>query len=423
MTRTLLLTGLRDLVRRPLHTGLMVLGVALGVAVVIAIDLANTSAKRGFQRSTEAVTGRATHHVLGGPLGLPQDVFRRIRVEAGLRASTPVVEGHAVALDLDRQPLHVLGLDPLSDAPFRDHLGGGSLAEPGFARVFVDPRAAVIGSALAARYGLALGSPLRLQVQDRIETLEVAGIAHAATTEEEEALESVVLLDVGAAQRLFRLGDRVSRVDLIASADDLARVTPLLPPGARVAPASEQSSTVGQLTDAFQLNLTALSLLALVVGMFLIYNTVMFSVVQRRAVIGTLRLLGATGNRSSRSSCSRRRRPRPSARSSASASAGCSARGPSASSRRRSTTSTTCSPSPARRSLRSRWRRRWLWGSGRGSSRPSRPLWRPPASSRSRRCAAAPSKDARADCCPASAPRALSSRRSGACCSSFRTGR
>jgi putative ABC transport system permease protein len=59
-------------------------------------------------------------------------------------------------------------------------------------------------------------------------------------------------------------------------------------------PASEQASTVGQFTDAFALNLTALSLLALVVGMFLIYNTVMFSVVQRRAVLGTLRLLGAT---------------------------------------------------------------------------------------------------------------------------------
>ena len=295
MTRTLLLTGLRDLVRRPLHTGLMVLGVALGVAVVVAIDLANTSARRGFVRSTEAVTGRATHHVLGGPSGLPQDVFRRIRVEAGLRASTPLVEGYARALDLDGQPLRVLGLDPLSDAPFRERLGGGSLAEPGFARLFVDPRAVVVGSALATRYGLGIGSPLRLQVQDQIETLQVAGIAHAADAEEAATLESVVALDVGAAQRLFRLGDRVSRVDLIASAGDLARIASLLPPGARVVPASEQASTVGQLADAFQLNLTALSLLALVVGMFLIYNTVMFSVVQRRPVIGTLRLLGATG--------------------------------------------------------------------------------------------------------------------------------
>ncbi len=295
MTRSLLLTGLRDLVRRPLHTGLMVLGVALGVAVVVAIDLANTSARRGFVRSTEAVTGRATHHVLGGPSGLPQDVFRRIRVEAGLRASTPLVEGYARALDLDGQPLRVLGLDPLSDAPFRERLGGGSLAEPGFARLFVDPRAVVVGSALATRYGLGIGSPLRLQVQDQIETLQVAGIAHAADAEEAATLESVVVLDVGAAQRLFRLGDRVSRVDLIASAGDLARIASLLPPGARVVPASEQASTVGQLADAFQLNLTALSLLALVVGMFLIYNTVMFGVVQRRPVIGTLRLLGATG--------------------------------------------------------------------------------------------------------------------------------
>jgi putative ABC transport system permease protein len=295
VSRTLLLTGLRDLVRRPLHTGLMVLGVALGVAVVIAIDLANTSARRGFARSTEAVTGRATHQVIGGPSGVPQEVYRRIRVEAGVRRSTPVVEGYAVALDLDRQPLHVLGLDALSDAPFRDHLGGGSLAEPGIARIFLDPRAVVVGSALASRYGLRIGSPLRLRVEDRIETLEVAGIAHASNADEAAALESVAILDVGAAQWLFRLGDRLSRVDLIAGEEELARIRPLLPEGTRLAPATEQASTVGQMTEAFSLNLTALSLLALVVGMFLIYNTVTFSVVQRRAVIGTLRLLGATG--------------------------------------------------------------------------------------------------------------------------------
>ena len=45
---------------------------------------------------------------------------------------------------------------------------------------------------------------------------------------------------------------------------------------------------------AFQRNLTALSLLALVVGMFLVYNTMTFSVVQRRPLIGTLRALGVT---------------------------------------------------------------------------------------------------------------------------------
>jgi putative ABC transport system permease protein len=294
VTRTLLFTGLRDLVRRPLHTGLMVAGVALGVAVVIAIDLASTTARRGFVESTQAISGRATHQVLGGPGGLPQEVFRRVRVEALPTASTPVVEGYAVALDLDRQPLHVLGLDPFSDAPFRAHLGRAEAPDAGFARLVVDERAAVVAATLASRYGLRIGSPLRLSVQDRIETLEVAGILHPAEKDEAAALESVVLVDVSAAQKLFRLGDRVTRVDLIAAGDDLARVARVLPPGARVVGASEQAQAIGQLTDAFTLNLTALSLLALVVGMFLIYNTVTFSVVQRRAVIGTLRLLGAT---------------------------------------------------------------------------------------------------------------------------------
>src|SRR5512144_844973 len=48
------------------------------------------------------------------------------------------------------------------------------------------------------------------------------------------------------------------------------------------------------MTSAFRVNLTALSLLALLVGIFLIYNAMTFSVVQRRAVFGTLRSIGYT---------------------------------------------------------------------------------------------------------------------------------
>src|SRR5215475_16071493 len=55
-----------------------------------------------------------------------------------------------------------------------------------------------------------------------------------------------------------------------------------------------RTQAIEQMTAAFELNLTALSLLALVVGMFLIYNTITFSVVQRRGLIGTLRCLGVT---------------------------------------------------------------------------------------------------------------------------------
>ena len=86
-------------------------------------------------------------------------------------------------------------------------------------------------------------------------------------------------------------------MDLIVPPDDPAltqRIQSLLPEGAQVMPVAARTGAVAQMTAAFRTNLTALSLLALVVGMFLIYNSMTFSVVQRRPLFGTLRCLGVT---------------------------------------------------------------------------------------------------------------------------------
>src|SRR5678815_4991271 len=85
-------SSLRYLLRHPWQFGLAVVGVALGVAVVVSIGLANASASRAFALSTEAVTGRATHQVTGGPGGLPDSAFRRLVVDAGLERAAPVIE-------------------------------------------------------------------------------------------------------------------------------------------------------------------------------------------------------------------------------------------------------------------------------------------------------------------------------------------
>ena len=95
MSAILWLSSFRYLIRHPGQVGLSVLGVALGVAVVVSIDLANQSAKRAFPLSIEAVAGRATHSIVGGPGGLSEDVYRRLRLEAGFRKVAPVVEGYA----------------------------------------------------------------------------------------------------------------------------------------------------------------------------------------------------------------------------------------------------------------------------------------------------------------------------------------
>ena len=55
------------LLRHPWQLALALLGICIGVAVIVAVDLANQSAKKAFLLSMDAVTGAATHQVIGGP--------------------------------------------------------------------------------------------------------------------------------------------------------------------------------------------------------------------------------------------------------------------------------------------------------------------------------------------------------------------
>ena len=80
----------RHLAAHPWQVGLSILGIALGVAVVVAVDLANDSARRAFTGFAETLTGRATHRIVGGPAGVPEELYARLR-SAGIRALAPVV--------------------------------------------------------------------------------------------------------------------------------------------------------------------------------------------------------------------------------------------------------------------------------------------------------------------------------------------
>ncbi len=292
---TLLRSSVRGLLRRPWQTGLMVMGIALGVAVVVGIDVANASARRAFELSGEALVGRATHQIVGGPAGVPDELYTALRLGRRLRNSAPVVEGIVLAVGLEQQPLRILGIDPLVDAQFRDHFGSAGIGFAELARFYTDPQAVFVSPDMANRYEWELGSTIEVQVEARLASVRLAGLIEPRAGEGRAALDNVLVMDVAAAQELLGQVGSLTRIDLRLTEQEAESLRAELGPGVRLVQASEQRQTVGQLTEAFQLNLTALSMLALVVGMFLIYNTVMFSVVQRRPVLGTMRALGLTG--------------------------------------------------------------------------------------------------------------------------------
>ena len=121
MRRPLLNVGWRYLLRHPWQTVLMVLGITLGVAVVVAIDLANSSAGRAFDLTTESVAGRATHQVVGGPAGLDEAIYARLRVEGGVTLAAPIVSDYVTSPQLGDRPIQLLGVDPFAETPFRSY--------------------------------------------------------------------------------------------------------------------------------------------------------------------------------------------------------------------------------------------------------------------------------------------------------------
>ncbi|MBI5030669.1 MAG: ABC transporter permease [Chloroflexi bacterium] len=299
MTLTLFKTILRDQLRRPWMMLLVILSVALGVAVVVSVDLANASAARAFKLSTDAVVGRATHQIVAGTAsrGIDESVYRELRVTQGNRLSAPVVDNYVGAKEMGGQVLHVLGIDFFAEPPFRTFLTANTtqVGLDSFAALFAQPNTGLVSAASAERFNLKPGDKLTLVIDSHEQTITLVGLLRPPNEISARALDGLLLTDISTAQELFGMKGRLSRIDLIATEAEAKAIARKLPTGLRIVPASEQANTVTQLTAAFQLNLTAFSLLALLVGMFLIYNTTLFSVVQRRRVLGILRCIGVTG--------------------------------------------------------------------------------------------------------------------------------
>lgn len=288
--------------RRFLQSVLFVMGVALGVAMVIAIDIANSSASRAFSLSTESIQGKATHQVIGGPNGLPVELFARLRVDLGIRESAPIVTEYVRSDDLGGLPLRLLGVDPFSEPPFRDYLasvrvdGQERIAFDALAAFIAEPNTILISRTLADRANVQTGDTVTLRAGANRVEVRIIGVLEPSDRVSAQALDDLLLTDISTAQDVLGQAGRLTRIDLILPDDavTLTAIESALPEGAGLRAVSGGSDTLSQMTAAFELNLQALSLLALVVGVFLIYNTVTFSVVQRRPMLGILRSIGAT---------------------------------------------------------------------------------------------------------------------------------
>lgn len=294
----------------------------MGVAMVVAVDLASESARAAYLLSTETLGGRGTHHVLGASGSLPDSLFPRLRL-AGLKDGagrpapmTPVVEARVAVVGPagdSAGTFRLVGLDPFTSRELgafglRGDGGDGEAVSPGtggqeaLMALMARPATILLARDAAERLGLRAGGRMGIRSGNRIVNVTVIGFLEPPGRLARSLVEDLLLCDIATAQEILGREGRVDRIEMDLAGGGskgrpdaalVERARALLPPGAHLAPANARAKTLDGITRAFRINLTALSLLALLVGAFLIHNTMAFSVAQRWGLLGALRGLGA----------------------------------------------------------------------------------------------------------------------------------
>ncbi|MGL6260273.1 FtsX-like permease family protein [Vibrio sp. WXL210] len=269
----------------PLQAGSILLGILLAVTLFVAVQAINLNAKRSYAQSTELLSARANAFVLP-PLGqryLSEQIYFALR-QASVSGALPIIEGRVS--DQEGQRWSLQGSDVIaaitSGSRFLDQDAGASLS-----------------SEQLPLNQLLAGEPLVLISQSQHER---TGGAHTIVLEGVEAelvvvpdswrLGSKLFADIGFAQRLLKKDGQLSYI---------AVFDPNLSPEPAFLSATEQqvrweinqqSDDLGALTDSFHLNLTAMSLLAFLVGLFIAYNGVQYSLLKRSRLLVQLQQAG-----------------------------------------------------------------------------------------------------------------------------------
>lgn len=275
---------LRTIKEERVLTLLSVLGVALGIGLFIGVKIASDRAVASFESGVRGANRYANYEIFHSSgidfneqayravLALEDDSFPLLRASGYLPASKETIDVSGI---YTVKALRYLPAAPAGQAPEVE--------------LFLRTRNGVlVTKKFADRHSLTKGDTITALVYDKTYALTVVGIL--AT---EELPAAAMIMDLGNFQEHFGKAGLLSQIDLRTDETTADLIGKMLPPGLAVERKEELVRNQKSLVASFRYNLQFVSFIAILVGIFLLYNTIFISVVKRRTEIGILRSLGA----------------------------------------------------------------------------------------------------------------------------------
>jgi len=279
-------------------------GLSLGVGMLLGTLILGEAAKASLHKAEDALNGQVVGRLvpLNQQATMSEEIYTRLRL-AGVSDISPVLEG---ALKTDAGYLKLQGLDLFSllnrhsssDEPssppatyqrLYDLTSGANNENSdseniGLIQFSFSPFLAVVSESYAQM--------LNIESDDTVAIDGGADLPAIHIVSDDMGLGYTVMCDLRCAQQALSLRGRISEV-VFTAPPDLALISSLAGEAA-VYNSSDKTLKTPAFSDAFLLNLKAIGLLAFLVGCFIAFNAVKFSVIQRVESVKLLRVCGAT---------------------------------------------------------------------------------------------------------------------------------
>ncbi len=280
--RLVALFVLRNIREEKFLTFLSIAGVALGIGLFVGVKVASDRAIASFEAQIRGADRNANYEILDtAGIDFDERIYPRIRsIEEN---SFPVLKVSGY-LPANRESVDLEGLYTAKAAGFLGATGKTAFDVMDFYRT---PNGVAITKRFARAHGIGKGSVIDALIYDRRFPLKVVGVI-----ESEYLPANTVFMDIGNFQEYLGKVGLLSAIDLKTDEKAADRIRKILPSNLTVQGRAEIVRSRESVLKSFRYNLQFVSLIAILVGVFLLYNTVFISVVKRRTEIGILRGLG-----------------------------------------------------------------------------------------------------------------------------------